>query len=156
MLANNKGPFKLLAVLHPLEAGWPSDSPSDNAPLSTSPTPVAFQAKGHGNTVMPVREPEPKLLNSVQLDWESGYRSQLGEYSCELDEIDGALPETLLGTLFRNGPGLFGEPPLLSADVQLINLSATNHQIMPFDVNGPPQSEGATAMRTLWMATAMW
>ena len=101
----------------------------------------------------PLREPEPKLLNNVQLDWESGYRSQPGEYSCELDEIDGAMPETLLGTLFRNGPGLFGEAPLLSADLKL---TAPTEQIAPSDVNGPPQSEGATAMRTPWMVTAMW
>ena len=123
MLVKHNREVSLLAVLHPLEqhnADGLQTTPSDYT------SPPNFQAKGRGNLGTPLREPEPKLLNSVQLDWESGYRSQPGEYSCELDEIDGAIPETLLGTLFRNGPGLFGWAPLLSADLQLTVFPATN------------------------------
>ncbi|MGK7889029.1 MAG: carotenoid oxygenase family protein [Leptolyngbyaceae cyanobacterium] len=39
-------------------------------------------------------------------DWQQGYRSQPNEYDYWIDEIDGAIPPELSGTLFRNGPGL--------------------------------------------------
>jgi all-trans-8'-apo-beta-carotenal 15,15'-oxygenase len=38
--------------------------------------------------------------------WKQGYRSQKKEYSYEITEIDGKIPDDLVGTLFRNGPGL--------------------------------------------------
>ena len=37
--------------------------------------------------------------------WSAGFRSQLQEHDYRIDEIDGAVPAALRGTLFRNGPG---------------------------------------------------
>lgn len=39
-------------------------------------------------------------------DWRSGYRSQPAEFAYWIDDIEGAIPSDLEGTLFRNGPGL--------------------------------------------------
>ncbi len=46
-------------------------------------------------------------------DWCSGYRSQPEEFSYPITDIEGAIPTDLLGTVFRNGPGLlevYGHP----------------------------------------------
>lgn len=37
--------------------------------------------------------------------WSAGFRSQLQEHDYRIDEIDGAVPAALRGTLFRNGAG---------------------------------------------------
>jgi all-trans-8'-apo-beta-carotenal 15,15'-oxygenase len=46
-------------------------------------------------------------------DWLQGYQSQPQEWDYWIDEIEGAVPQGLEGTLFRNGPGLLeigGQP----------------------------------------------
>lgn len=55
-------------------------------------------------------------------DWAKGYQSQPNEYNYWIDEIEGAIPHDLEGTLFRNGPGLFS-----------INGQKIGH---PFDADG--------------------
>ena len=46
--------------------------------------------------------------NSYRLeDWARGFECQPNEYTYEIDEIEGIIPNALQGTLFRNGPGLF-------------------------------------------------
>lgn len=40
-------------------------------------------------------------------DWQKGYESLRTEQSYWIDNIEGAIPSGLEGTLFRNGPGLF-------------------------------------------------
>ena len=47
-------------------------------------------------------------------DWQRGYESQPQEYDYWIDEIEGEIPASLQGTLFRNGPGLLdvGHQPL--------------------------------------------
>lgn len=49
--------------------------------------------------------PSPTLSYSRQ-DWQRGYESQPGEFSYWVEEVEGQIPLTLEGTLFRNGPGL--------------------------------------------------
>jgi all-trans-8'-apo-beta-carotenal 15,15'-oxygenase len=39
-------------------------------------------------------------------DWKKGYQSQPNEYNYWIDDIEGEIPKSLYGTLFRNGPGL--------------------------------------------------
>ncbi|KGF72694.1 Apocarotenoid-15,15'-oxygenase [Neosynechococcus sphagnicola sy1] len=39
-------------------------------------------------------------------DWQGGYRSQPQEFDYWIEDIEGAIPPELSGTLFRNGPGL--------------------------------------------------
>lgn len=39
-------------------------------------------------------------------DWKKGYESQPNEYDYWIDNIEGEIPKSLYGTLFRNGPGL--------------------------------------------------
>lgn len=39
-------------------------------------------------------------------DWKKGYQSQPNEYDYWIDDIEGEIPVSLHGTLFRNGPGL--------------------------------------------------
>ncbi|MGB5593664.1 MAG: carotenoid oxygenase family protein, partial [Crocosphaera sp.] len=41
-------------------------------------------------------------------DWAKGYTSQPTEYAYHIKDIEGQIPLDLQGTLFRNGPGLFG------------------------------------------------
>jgi hypothetical protein len=58
------------------------------------------------------------LPQNVLLDWEAGYPAQHDEAKYELAEIEGSVPMLLRnGTLFRNGPGKFGEtsPPRLAS-----------------------------------------
>lgn len=46
-------------------------------------------------------------------DWRRGYESQPDEFEGWIDDVEGAIPANLTGTLFRNGPGLLdiaGEP----------------------------------------------
>lgn len=38
-------------------------------------------------------------------DWASAFTSQLLEYDYWVTEVEGEVPDTLRGTLFRNGPG---------------------------------------------------
>ncbi len=54
-----------------------------------------------------------KLLNEKLVaqphnlqDWHKGYLSQPNEHEYWIDEIEGEIPKSLQGTLFRNGPGL--------------------------------------------------
>ena len=44
-------------------------------------------------------------------DWAAAFTSQTGEFEYWLDEVEGRVPEHLRGTLFRNGPGMFGARP---------------------------------------------
>lgn len=39
-------------------------------------------------------------------EWKGGYQSQPNEYEYEIQDIEGKIPPELVGTLFRNGPGL--------------------------------------------------
>jgi len=39
-------------------------------------------------------------------EWKGGYESQPNEYEYEIQDIEGKIPPELVGTLFRNGPGL--------------------------------------------------
>ncbi len=55
-------------------------------------------------------------------EWKQGYDSQPNEYEYEITDIEGNIPADLLGTLFRNGPGLLD-----------IGGSAIHH---PFDGDG--------------------
>jgi all-trans-8'-apo-beta-carotenal 15,15'-oxygenase len=55
-------------------------------------------------------------------DWQKGYESLRTENSYWIDRIDGAIPQELVGTLFRNGPGLLD-----------VNGQAYGH---PFDGDG--------------------
>jgi hypothetical protein len=43
-------------------------------------------------------------------DWAAAFTSQTGEFEYWVDDVEGAVPEALRGTLFRNGPGNFGAP----------------------------------------------
>lgn len=49
--------------------------------------------------------PQPALSYTLE-EWRSGYRSQPHEFSYWIENIEGEIPQTLTGTLFRNGPGL--------------------------------------------------
>ena len=40
-------------------------------------------------------------------DWASAFTSQLHEYDYWVTDVEGVVPDTLRGTLFRNGPGRF-------------------------------------------------
>lgn len=54
----------------------------------------------------------PSLSYSLE-DWQKGYTSLTKEHAYWIDDIEGAIPSALTGTLFRNGPGLLdvnGEP----------------------------------------------
>jgi all-trans-8'-apo-beta-carotenal 15,15'-oxygenase len=42
----------------------------------------------------------------TKTDWQKGYKSLKTEYSYWVNDIEGELPKSLQGTLFRNGPGL--------------------------------------------------
>ena len=46
----------------------------------------------------------PRYQNS---DWAAAFTSQFEEYEYYITEIEGEVPATLQGTLFRNGPGRF-------------------------------------------------
>ncbi len=48
----------------------------------------------------------PTQLPYDLAQWKQGYRSQKQEYNYEITNIEGEIPEDLVGTLFRNGPGL--------------------------------------------------
>ena len=48
----------------------------------------------------------PNGLSYRREDWQQGYRSLNSEYDYWIDEVEGAIPKGLNGTLFRNGPGL--------------------------------------------------
>jgi len=47
-----------------------------------------------------------QTLSYSRTDWQKGYKSLPTEHSYWVDEIEGELPKSLQGTLFRNGPGL--------------------------------------------------
>ena len=40
-------------------------------------------------------------------DWASAFTTQFKEYDYWVTEVEGSVPETLRGTLFRNGPGRY-------------------------------------------------
>jgi carotenoid cleavage dioxygenase-like enzyme len=51
-------------------------------------------------------------------DWAAAFASQAQEFYYWVDHVDGTIPGFLNGTLFRNGPGKFGEdfmPSLMPA-----------------------------------------
>jgi len=50
--------------------------------------------------------PRPTQPRYTQADWRKGYESQRQETSYWIEDIVGAIPTDLTGTLFRNGPGL--------------------------------------------------
>lgn len=50
----------------------------------------------------------PTLNKSYTLeDWQGGYDSLQQEFDYWIDDIEGEIPQTLQGTLWRNGPGIF-------------------------------------------------
>ncbi len=50
----------------------------------------------------PIASPAPYRRE----DWQKGYDSLKGEFDYWIDDMEGAIPAELEGTLFRNGPGL--------------------------------------------------
>src|SRR5438093_12533837 len=54
---------------------------------------------------MTVQTPEIEQASSAVPDWHGIFDSLLEEHDYEVDQIDGKLPEGLVGTLYRNGPG---------------------------------------------------
>jgi len=46
-------------------------------------------------------------VSFARKDWRRGYESQPNEYEYWIDDIEGEIPQTLQGTLFRNVPGVF-------------------------------------------------
>ena len=50
--------------------------------------------------------PTKTTLSYTREDWTSGYRSQPEEFAYWIEDIDGEIPTDLVGTIFRNGPGL--------------------------------------------------
>jgi all-trans-8'-apo-beta-carotenal 15,15'-oxygenase len=60
-----------------------------------------------------VSQLEKTTKSYSQEDWKRGYDSQPNEYDYQIENIEGEIPLELMGTLFRNGPGLldiFGVP----------------------------------------------
>ncbi|MBW4543220.1 MAG: carotenoid oxygenase family protein [Symplocastrum torsivum CPER-KK1] len=58
---------------------------------------------------LPIKERFSVPVSSVPYernDWKKGYLSQPNEYDYWIDEVEGEIPSSLQGTLFRNGPGL--------------------------------------------------
>jgi len=58
---------------------------------------------------LPIKERFSVPVSSVPYernDWKKGYLSQPNEYDYGIDEVEGTIPSSLQGTLFRNGPGL--------------------------------------------------
>jgi all-trans-8'-apo-beta-carotenal 15,15'-oxygenase len=58
---------------------------------------------------LPIKERFSVPVSSVPYernDWKKGYLSQPNEYDYGIDEVEGKIPSSLQGTLFRNGPGL--------------------------------------------------
>ena len=53
----------------------------------------------------------PPVASFNAEDWAAAFSSQPGEFDYWIEEVEGTIPEYLNGTLFRNGPGNFGEPP---------------------------------------------
>jgi all-trans-8'-apo-beta-carotenal 15,15'-oxygenase len=49
---------------------------------------------------------EPLTLSYRREEWQKGYRSLRQELDYWIDDVEGAIPADLHGTLFRNGPGL--------------------------------------------------
>ena len=49
---------------------------------------------------------ENKKKSYNRQEWQRGYESQPQEYDYEIKDIEGEIPPTIEGTLFRNGPGL--------------------------------------------------
>ncbi len=47
-----------------------------------------------------------QISSFAKTDWQKGYKSLKTEHSYWVDDIEGELPKSLQGTLFRNGPGL--------------------------------------------------
>ena len=60
-------------------------------------------------------------------DWAAAFSSQPGEFDYWIEEVEGAIPEYLQGTLFRNGPGNFGGPPIPLASLPLVPLVGCMH-----------------------------
>jgi all-trans-8'-apo-beta-carotenal 15,15'-oxygenase len=58
---------------------------------------------------LPIKERFSVPVSSVPYernDWKKGYLSQPNEYEYWIDDVEGEIPSSLQGTLFRNGPGL--------------------------------------------------
>ncbi len=60
--------------------------------------PTANQSTESSSTVNPA--------SYTREDWKKGYESQPEEFAYWIDDIEGEIPADLLGTVFRNGPGL--------------------------------------------------
>ena len=59
------------------------------------------------NTALKVAPREELWNEEIKKAWISAYVSAEGESDYEIDEIEGAIPAELQGTIFRNGPGNF-------------------------------------------------
>lgn len=77
-------------------------------------------------------------------EWQRGYESQPQEFSYWIDDVEGEIPADLVGTFFKNGPGLLD-----------INGSRIHH---PFDGDGMISSvafcEGRAYFRNRFVQTA--
>lgn len=65
----------------------------------------SFQLYEHASTV--------PLESYKREDWQKGYESLKQEFDYDIDDVEGEIPPSLQGTLFRNGPGLLdinGQP----------------------------------------------
>jgi all-trans-8'-apo-beta-carotenal 15,15'-oxygenase len=61
---------------------------------------------GHYSVMQVSSSPATDSRSYSIRDWQQGYRSLSEEHSYWVDDIEGAIPAGLQGTLFRNGPGL--------------------------------------------------
>ncbi|MEM1426700.1 MAG: carotenoid oxygenase family protein, partial [Cyanobacteria bacterium P01_H01_bin.130] len=61
-----------------------------------------------------LQTPAKPDLSYAIADWQRGYESQPEEFDYWIDDVDGEIPASLTGTLFRNGPGLLevGSEPI--------------------------------------------
>ncbi|MEL6353614.1 MAG: carotenoid oxygenase family protein [Cyanobacteria bacterium J06627_28] len=55
---------------------------------------------------MQTLERQNQNLSYTREDWTRGYLSQPKEFSYWIDDVEGEIPTALVGTIFRNGPGL--------------------------------------------------
>ncbi len=79
--------------------------------LWTNPVPIRLgfaQPQPDASTLPPATLEAPLFQPR---DWAAAFTSQTGEFEYWVDEVEGQVPEHLRGTLFRNGPGMFGAQP---------------------------------------------
>ena len=75
---------------------------------STPSLPLTTSTPSADGVVWGKQQVDSKYVDAQKSAWFGAFRSQLQEFSYEIADIDGSLPEGLRGsTLFRNGPSRF-------------------------------------------------